>query len=55
MPGIDPEPVAEIEYLDDLLDVDAPTPQEDDVLIYDADNGEWVNIPKSELLDGGNF
>lgn len=39
--------------LDDLLDVNAPTPSDGDVLVYDDTENEWVasSVPAPSLLD----
>lgn len=53
-PGIQGPPGDLSTYtLTELLDVDITTPQDGDTLIYSSN--KFINRPKTELVDGGNF
>lgn len=42
-----------LQSLNSLSDVRLTNPQDDDILIYN--NNAFINIPKQNLVDGGNF
>lgn len=48
------DPVAGAQYLDELLDVQVPTPSQFDTLVYNTNISQWINVPISNFAAVGN-